>query len=537
VATAGLDFRVLGPLEVIADGAPLHIDGRRLRALLAVLLLNANRPVTPDRLIDDIWGERPPATATNALHVHISRLRQAIGSGAVVHHRAGYTLSLARSQLDLNRFEDAWRDARRTMAAGDHRAAHSALCEALRLWRGDPLVEFAGSRFADADAHRLAEMRWAAVGDRIEVELALGRHEEAVPELEAMVELHPLQERPLAQLMVALYRCGRQVDALAACRDARERYATEFGLTLGPDVLRIERAILQHDPTLAAPTDRGPDRGAASVAVAARSIDELTALVSVAGPMGPATGGELLLVRTIDPGDPELLETSASETAQQVQALHHSRINARAATFTSETPASDLVKLADEQGSGLLLIDAGWLVVRQQVLEDASCDVAVVSTRPGWRAAARSPVVVPFGGNEHDWAALEIGCWLAHAVSVPLLLAGVAGRRTGRADASRTLTAASLVAQRVYGVLPEPRLVPSAPEGLVELASAARALVMGFSHDWHRAGLGPVRDRVAATAACPVVFVRQGRRPNGFAPAHAVTRFTWSLGDQAGQSR
>jgi predicted ATPase/DNA-binding SARP family transcriptional activator len=231
-----MEFRVLGPLEVLADdGAPVRIGGKRPRALLALLLLHANQPVSTDRLIDGIWGESPPASAAGALQVHVSALRKAIGAERIVTRSPGYLVRVAEGELDADRFEQL-------VAAGD---AHGALA----LWRGPALADMAHEEFAQADAGRLEEARIAAIEARIAADLADGRHATLVGELDALVATHPHRERFQEQRILALYRSSRQQDALAAYRAARQAL-DDLGLEPSPDLRALERRILEHDPTL-----------------------------------------------------------------------------------------------------------------------------------------------------------------------------------------------------------------------------------------------------------------------------------------------
>lgn len=246
-----LDFRILGPLEVRADGAPIAVGGARQRALLAVLVVHANEIVSSDRLIDDVWGDRPPATATNTLQVHLSRLRRALaaadgGRSPLVRVRDGYRLELDPEQVDVHRFEQLVAQARTALAAGDHARAAAGLDSALRLWRGPPLADVADTPFVRVAGAELAELRLAALKDRIDADLALGRHGDVVGELRQLAREHPLDERIRAQLMTALYRSGRQAEALDEFRAARLALA-ELGLEPGEELRSLERRILRHE--------------------------------------------------------------------------------------------------------------------------------------------------------------------------------------------------------------------------------------------------------------------------------------------------
>jgi DNA-binding SARP family transcriptional activator len=250
------EFRILGPLEVVDDaGAPVALGGARVRAVLAVLLLRAGDVVSTDFLIEALWGNDIPRTATGSLQNSISALRKALGPGLVRTRAPGYVLEVDGSRFDLHRFERLVRD-----AAGRRPEERALLLrEALDLWRGEPLAEFAFEPFAP-EVRRLEELRLAAEEQWLDAELDCGRHAELVPQLEALVRRHPLSERLCGQLMLALARSGRQADALAAYQDARRVLAEELGLDPGAPLQRVQAAIIQGDvglhPTAVAPSPK-----------------------------------------------------------------------------------------------------------------------------------------------------------------------------------------------------------------------------------------------------------------------------------------
>ncbi len=223
-----IEFRVLGSLEVVEGDRLLALGGPRQRALLAVLLMHRGEPVSSERLVDALWGERAPASAVKIVQGYVSNLRRVLGEGLLVTTGRGYLLQAERGQTDLGQFESLVAEGQRARQEGDTRSAAARLGEGLALWRGPPLAEFAYESFAQAEIARLEESRLAAVQERIEAELALGEHARLVGELEALVREHPLRERFLAQLMLALYRSGRQPDALEGYRVARRRLVGEL---------------------------------------------------------------------------------------------------------------------------------------------------------------------------------------------------------------------------------------------------------------------------------------------------------------------
>ena len=250
-----MEFRILGPLQVLAEGRDVPLGGAKQRALLALLLLDPNRVVSRDRLIDELWHADPPETASTALQVYVSQLRKALGRDLIRTQAPGYVIRVADGELDLHRFEALVATAR----AEEPAEAAGLLREGLALWRGAPLAEL-GDSVARAERARLEEQRLAALEQRIEAELALGRHVELVPELEGLVREQPLRERLRGQLMLALYRGGRQADALEVYRSGRRLLGEELGLEPDEELQRLEKAILNHDPSLESPVVVGERR-------------------------------------------------------------------------------------------------------------------------------------------------------------------------------------------------------------------------------------------------------------------------------------
>ena len=280
-----MHFRILGPLEVRDQGREPIIAASKQRTLLAILLLHPNEVVSSDRLIEELWGERPPASAAKSLQVYVSRLRRALdgepGNGAdgvIVTRGGGYLLRVEPEELDLARFERLLEDGGGALARGAPEQALALLREALSLWRGPPLADFAYESFAQSEIARLEELHLSAVELRIEAELALGRHARLIGELETLVERHPFREHLYAQLMLALYRSGRQAEALETYQQARRTLVDELGIEPSEELGELERAILNHDASLAAPTIALPEvapegeEAAASPPLAARTL-------------------------------------------------------------------------------------------------------------------------------------------------------------------------------------------------------------------------------------------------------------------------
>ena len=487
-------YRLLGPVE-----APAQLPGGKPKALLARLLLEPGRVVPADTLVDDLWRE-PPASAYKVVQVYVSQLRKALGADAIETRAPGYLIRASAEESDLGRFEQLAEEAR---GAGEPSRKAKLLREALDLWRGPALAEFRQEPFAESAARRLAELRLYALEERIDADLELGEHARLVPELEALVEDEPLRERPRGQLMVALYRCGRQAEALARYRDGRTLLVEELGIEPGPALQELERAILRQEDGLAEPQGRPSARGSVVCAVPG-----LAALVQ---PLANE-GRELVLVDLVS--DP-------SELRERAAALAGS--DARTATFVSQAPGADLARLADEQGAELLVtgpLDAGEL---DRLLSAAPCDVAL-APRPELAFEPGAPVVVPFGGAREEWAALELAAWLARAHGLRLTLLGTEAIE-GRRDASRLLANASLALQRFAGTHAEPVLVPPGAAGILEQpASLIVASLPALELDRTRAGL-------AERTTIPLLLVRGGLRPSGLAPEQTLTRFSWSLAE------
>lgn len=254
-----MEFQILGTLEVRDSGAEVPLGSVKERALLAILLIHANELVASDRLIEELWPE-PPRTAANALQVYVGKLRKAIepewARGAASEHlltrSPGYMLQTGPDDLDVHCFERLLVEGRTANEARDHPAAAMLLRDALELWRGPALADFPYDPFAQAEIARLEELRRDAVEERIEADLALGKAADLIGELEALIRAQPLRERLCGQLMLALYRSGRQADALEAYGRTRRLLDERLGLVPSPMLERLQRAILRQEPTLEA---------------------------------------------------------------------------------------------------------------------------------------------------------------------------------------------------------------------------------------------------------------------------------------------
>ena len=518
-----LRFGILGPIEVVADDGPLQLGGPRLRSTLALLLLNANRVVSIDEMADALYAGRPPVTAVTQVHKQIAELRRVLGPEAILTQDSGYVINVAQKQFDLARFEGLMANAAAAMSRSDAARAATFLKDALTLWRGKALGELRDEESFVSQARRLEELRLTAQERLAEAELALGHHAEVAAELGHLVAVHPLRESLRALQMLALYRSGRQTEALDVFRRTRVELVERFGIEPGPALRAAERAILQQDPALeldGATVDEAP----AILLLASRdaAFDELLA---VARPL--ADSRELILARLIaDEG-----ELAAAAEAANAHTRRFSS-NVRTAVFTSTDPVDDVVRFVDSYAVELVLADSVEGVDGEHVpdelaalFERSPADVGVVSGTPRFSYG----LFVPFGGGEHDWAALELAAWLAAAEDAELVLVGTGSdMQSGRRDASRLLAHAAVAVQRLAGVSTRPMLAPPSPEGLRDAVESAGVVIVGVIDSWRTGGIGDARRALLAGGA-PVVLVHRGPRPGGLAPTESRTRFSWTL--------
>jgi DNA-binding SARP family transcriptional activator len=526
--------RLLGELDV----AHAAVGGQRVRALAAILLLHANDQVSQDRLLDELWDGSPPPSGTGALHVHVSNLRRALAGGPVAIETTpgGYRAVVDPQALDVHVFESLLDDGRDALRRGAPDEAYDALDAALDLWRGDALAEFAYADWAQAHVTRLDELRLAAVEARAEAALAVGRHAEVAAELEPVAHEHPLREGLWALLMLALYRSGRQADALAAYRRVRALLADELGLEPAPELQELQRAILAHDV---------PGLGGAADSMATELASLRSILVEWTPAVAPAAralaaaapDAELILIQavTADPADVAAtnarLATATAEVGAAAASLDGVGARVRAAAALSG-PADALARLAERQGVQLLVTSLAAdtlpaLPARHAaLLEAAPCDVALHVARDGTGGDA---IVVPFGGSEHDWAALEVGASLARGSGLAIKV--VAPLDRGEGDAAALLAEASVVLQRVLGVIATP-VLSDGVEGLLDEGARAAFVVAGVPVRWRRQGLGLARAALVHELDTPALFVRRGPRPGLAAPAETSLRLTWSLAEE-----
>ena len=373
----GAEFRILGPLQVFVGGEERAVPGEKLQVLLATLLLEANRPVSIDRLIDELWGDRPPATARESIHAHVARLRRVLtadGSASPLRNEGrGYILDVEDDQLDASRFRATLAAAHDERREGRLAAARELYGQALALWRG-PILDGVPLERADLERSELEGLRVTALEERIDVDLELGRAGELVPELERLVQSDPLRERTWGQLMLALYASGRQADALAAYQKARRTLA-DLGLEPGPTLRELEQAILAQDPSLVTAPLGGAGgqrrrpiaRGVVAVAVAGVAAAVVAAAAFVAGndapsaaPTSPSAVANSLV--EIDPATNQIVSVtpvgrgpgSIATTGDAIWVANaHDRTVARVALRTKDVRIVGGAPVAAEVVSGL----------------------------------------------------------------------------------------------------------------------------------------------------------------------------------------
>ncbi len=294
-----MEVRVLGQFEVVVDGAPIELSAQRPRAALAALVLRAGRPTSVDALTEAVWNGNAPASAASVLRLYITQIRRALPPGRLVTSPPGYRLELEEGELDAARFELLLADGRQALSENNARLARVLFARACDLWRGDALADLTSSAFARDEASRLDDLRLACIEGRVDADLRLGRHDQVLTELEQLVREHPLRERLRGHLMTALYRSGRQADALACYREGRTLLVDELGLEPSAELRELERRILAHEPALDAEPEPEPDvfrvprpqtatigREAALAELGGRLLDPATRLVTLLGPGG-----------------------------------------------------------------------------------------------------------------------------------------------------------------------------------------------------------------------------------------------------------
>ena len=471
-----LEIRLLGPFEVVAGGRQVDVTGTKRQALLALLALHRGRVLGVDELVGSLWGEELPAAPRNAIQHHVARLRAALGAETIVASADGYALPEAR--VDALRFEDLLGEARAALREGDAGAGADSVALALELWRGPALQGLADTSWLDAEARRLEALRIDALEEQFEAALALGEHRELVPGLRAAVAGNPFRERLWGQLMLALYRSGRQADALDTFQEARGVLAEELGLEPGPDLQRLQAAILAHDPTVA-PVD-GARRRRGNLPVPATSFvdrqDELAEvveslgshrIVTLTGP--PGVGKSRLALEVARSLEPDIAEGIwLVDLARAARAADVVRLVANAVDARGRDPLARVIAQL-RNAEAIVLFDAC-----EHVLEEVARVVsALLSECPDVRVLATSREVLHLAGEArlHVEPLRLSASDSADGVGSPAVELFAARARAARPGFELDPDAAGLVAEITRGV-----------DGLplaIELA-AARVNVLGL---------------------------------------------------------
>ncbi len=444
-----LEIRLLGPFEVFAERATADVGGAKRQALLAMLALRSGRMVEVDALIDGLWGEELPSAPRNAIHHHIARLRAALGEEAIVGSADGY--ALAPADVDAIRFEELLAETRAALRNLDISAAADAAAAALALWRGSALQGLTATSWFSAEAHRLETLRVDALEEEFEARLALGEHRDLAPALRAALDRNPFRERLWGQLMLALYRCGRQAEALEAFQEARRVLGDELGLEPGPELRRLQEAILSHDPVIAVPAAASRRRGnlpAAATSFVGREGDlgrvagllREHRLVTLTGP--PGVGKSRLAVetcRTLESEFPDgLWFVDLARAADVEDAV---RLLARSVDVRGTDPLAGVAsRLRDARA--LVVLDAC-----EHVLAEAGrIASALLAECPRVRVLATSREALHADGEVR--APVEpLG-----AAAVELFLERARAARAGFATDARAVELASEIARRVDGL-------------------------------------------------------------------------------------
>jgi len=561
-----LEFRILGPLEVRLNGVPVRVGGPKQRALLALLLCNANRAVSRDQLTDELLRDQPAGSAEHVLHVQVSRLRKALANGdpqpRLIARPPGYLLRVGDGELDLHTFDRRIADGRQALEQGDPGRAAVLLCEAESLWRGRPLADLEFEPFARFEVQRLEACRLAAVEDRIEAELALGRHGALCPELEQLVAEHPLRERLRGQLMLALYRSGRQAEALETYRAGRSLLAEELAVEPGPQLRQLQLAVLGQDTALdlpepAAPhspgpppaspaeevpagpgpeaTPRPPRRRAKRAALAfgagaALAAVAIALLVSHAKAHAPPTGNLLAL---ISPGDGTLQATVPLRAPPTAVAAGSGSV------WVAEPAAGLVVRVDPARRAVAAAIPVGThpsrvTVVGGQVWVLDQADRTVSRIDPHTNTVAQT---IALGGQPSDVLASAGSLWVANRGGTVLRIDPVTGRtlsvaRTG-GDPSGLAAAAGAVwvATDASGAVARIDARTGTVTSTIRVGDAPAAVVAGAAGLWVLDPLDATVSRVDPRRGAVAATV-----PLGGAPA-AVAQYggyVWVADGQEG---
>jgi YVTN family beta-propeller protein len=523
-----VDFAILGALEVRSDGRGILLGGRKQRAVLAILLLNANEAVSRDRLIDGVWGESPPPSALHTLEDYISRLRRSLGGDRIERCPPGYRIHTAPGELDLERFEALLEQGRLAATAGHPAEARDRLREALGLWRGRALADLEYEPFAATEVERLEDRRLLAVEGALEAELELGGGRELIGELERLVREQPLRERLLAQLMVCLYRAGRQSEALAAYQAHRRRLAADLGLEPSPELRELERRILVHDPALGEKPNARPAlrRGhrrrwlvgiALTAAVIATGIGASVRHGAGRRPGASGTAGRTARFLEIDPASATVVTDTVLGDDPAAMA------NAGGSVWLAEPSAGEIVRV--DRASGRV-IEQVAVSGSPGALAVGGGSVWVVGV-PGGTVTRIDPVAekvtqtISLGGARAAALAFGLGkLWIADPTDGALLAINPASgdvARTYQVDSRPTSLAIGpggvWIADYATGLVTELDPRSGEPIATVQVGDGPSALALGDHSVWVANSLDSTVSRIDPAREATVATIPVGSYP------------------------
>jgi YVTN family beta-propeller protein len=517
-----VDFLVLGRLEVRIDGWAVPLGGPKQRVLLALLLLNGNEVVSRDRLIDALWGERAPASGDRALDTYVSRLRASLGGERIERHRPGYLLRVEPGELDLERFESLLEQGRTAAAAGDPATARDRLRDAVGLWRGRALADLESERAIGVEAERLEERRLLALEGRIDAELELGGGAELVGELERLVSEQPFRERLVGQLMLSLYRAGRQAEALAAYQAFRRRFADELGLEPSAELRMLERRILEQDASLAAaatPATVAPTRRIPRARMLAAVVVLAVVAASVVAGIKLGTGGSSA-------------STAGGSTTGVFELTGHSSVAGASLADAPTAMVADAssIWLAEPSAGAVVRVDLASRQVEETIHVEGSPSTLAVGGGSVWVAAADGHTIsridqaterrtdqIALGDSHVGALAYGFGrLWVADPVDQALLVYDPATdrlARTFRVDVDPTALAAGAgsvwIADYEHGLTEEVDPRSGADLGTTQVGDGPAAIAVGDGAVWVANSLDNTVSRIdpasgTASAALPV---------------------------------
>jgi peptide/nickel transport system substrate-binding protein len=529
-----VEFRVLGPISARRDGEELPLGGPKPRTLLAMLLLHANEPVSRDRLMDGLWGERPPAAAGHSLEDYVSRIRKVIGADRLQRYPPGYFLRVETGELDLDRFERLLEAGGAAVARGDTGEAAELLRSALAEWRGPALADVLDEPFAAAASQDLEERRLLAVEQRMEVELALGGARELIPELKTLVRQQPFRERPIAHLMLAQYRSGDAAAALDTFTQARRRLAEELGLEPGSSLRRLERQILEHDPSLAveSPSPRRETRRPR------RRRSSVIAVATAGAVMVGAVATGLLLGARSHP-DPSR-QPAAGDQGLVALASDQGGLGKLIALGTNPAAiaaAAGSLWVADPNRGEILRVDpaAGTVVDRIPVsgapgaLTVGGGSIWVATTQPGGvkRIDVATDTVtetIPLGINPSAIAYGAGSVWVADPSDESLIeldpVTDTVRETVTLATRPSSLTVgvgAVWIASHDEGIVTEVDPQADAPVATIAVGQGPSALAVGAGSVWVANELGGTVSRIDPQSAIVVATLATGSGPEAIA--------------------